>query len=103
MILRLLYKENISVYYIPMILVNMRTGGKSNRSLWNRIKANKEDSLAWTRNQLNKPLFVRLKKPLQNLKNRINHDIQLIFPYQMNRMIIVNMKYNRRFFSTRPI
>jgi len=68
MILRLLYKENISVYYIPMILVNMRTGGKSNRSLLNRIKANKEDSLAWTRNQLNKPFFVRLKKPLQKLK-----------------------------------
>lgn len=68
MILNLLYKQNIIVYYIPMILVNMRLGGTSNRSLLNRIKANKEDGLAWTRNQLNKPLFIRFKKPLQKLK-----------------------------------
>lgn len=67
MILKLLYKHNISVYYIPMILVNMRVGGESNRSLLNRIKANKEDSLAWTKNQLKKPMFVRFKKPLQKL------------------------------------
>ena len=68
MILKLLYKHNISVHYLPMILVNMRMGGESNKSFWNRIKANKEDSLAWTKNQLNKPMFVRLKKPLQKLK-----------------------------------
>ena len=30
MILKLLYKQNISVKYIPMILVNMRMGGASN-------------------------------------------------------------------------
>ena len=68
MILKLLYKHNISVHYLPMILVNMRMGGESNKSFWNRIKANKQDSLAWTKNQLNKPMFVRLKKPLQKLK-----------------------------------
>ena len=68
MILNLIYKQNIIVYYIPMILVNMRLGGESNRSLINRIRANKEDSLAWTKNQLNKPLFIRIKKPLQKLK-----------------------------------
>ena len=68
MILKLLYKHNISVHYIPMILVNMRTGGESNKSFFNRLKANKEDSLAWTKNQLNKPIFVRFKKPLQKLR-----------------------------------
>ena len=68
MILKLLYKHNISVHYLPMILVNMRMGGESNKSFWNRLKANKQDSLAWTKNQLNKPMFVRLKKPLQKLK-----------------------------------
>tara|TARA_B100001142_G_C14312075_1_gene647021 strand:+ start:966 stop:1736 length:771 start_codon:yes stop_codon:yes gene_type:complete len=68
MILKLLYKHNISVYYIPMILVNMRMGGESNRSFLHRLKANKEDSLAWTRNRLKKPLFVRFKKPLQKLR-----------------------------------
>ena len=68
MILNLLYKQNIIVYYIPMILVNMRLGGTSNRSLLNRIRANKEDGLAWTKNQLNKPSLIRFKKPLQKLK-----------------------------------
>ena len=67
MILRLLYKQNICVYYIPMILVNMRVGGKSNRSFWNRIKANKEDVLAWEKNQLDKPILVRFKKPLYKI------------------------------------
>jgi len=68
MILKLLYKQNISVKYIPMILVNMRMGGASNSSLMNRIKANKEDGLAWTKNQLNKPMFIRIKKPLQKIR-----------------------------------
>ena len=63
MILRLLYKENIVIYYIPMILVNMRVGGKSNRSFWNRLRANNEDSIAWEKNNLNKPILVRFKKP----------------------------------------
>ena len=68
MILKLLYKQNINVFYIPMILVKMRMGGKSNASIMNRIRANKEDGLAWTENQLNKPLFIRIKKPLQKIK-----------------------------------
>ena len=68
MILKLLYKQNINTFYIPMILVKMRTGGASNSSLMNRIRANKEDGLAWTKNQLNKPMFVRIKKPLQKIR-----------------------------------
>lgn len=68
MILRLLYKYNITVRYIPKILVNMRQGGVSNSSLWNRIKANKEDLLAWKINQLYQPYFIRLKKPLIKIK-----------------------------------
>jgi len=68
MILKLLYKYNIKVIYIPMILVNMRMGGASNSSIMNRIRANKEDGLAWTKNQLNKPMLVRIKKPLQKIK-----------------------------------
>ena len=68
MILKLLYKYNIKVFYIPMILVKMRMGGASNSSILNRIRANKEDGLAWTKNQLNKPMFVRIKKPLQKIQ-----------------------------------
>jgi len=68
MILRLLYKYKMKVEYIPSILVKMRMGGASNSSIQNRIRANKEDGLAWSKNQLNKPMFVRIKKPLQKIK-----------------------------------
>lgn len=68
MIIRLLYKFNISAKYIPMILVKMRVGGASNASIIDRLRANKEDGLAWTKNQLNKPYFIRIKKPLQKIK-----------------------------------
>tara|TARA_B100001778_G_C18561387_1_gene617926 strand:+ start:69 stop:836 length:768 start_codon:yes stop_codon:yes gene_type:complete len=67
MIIKLLYKHNISAIYIPMILVKMRMGGASNSSILKRIRANKEDGIAWTKNQLNKPMFVRVKKPLQKI------------------------------------
>ncbi len=68
MILRLLYKYNIDVVYMPMILVNMRIGGVSNMNLLQRLKANKEDSLAWKNNGLRKPFFLRLRKPLQKVR-----------------------------------
>ena len=68
MILRLVYKFNIDVVYMPMILVNMRMGGVSNMNLLQRLKANKEDSLAWKNNGLKKPFFLRLKKPLQKIR-----------------------------------
>ena len=68
MILRLLYKHNISVRYIPEILVNMRQGGKSNSSLLNRLKANHEDSIAWKINDLAQPYFIRLKKPIIKIR-----------------------------------
>lgn len=68
MILRLLYKYNISVRYIPLILVKMRLGGMSNASLLNRLQANQEDSLAWKINNLSQPYFIRFKKPLIKIK-----------------------------------
>ncbi len=68
MILRLLYKNRLHVVYLPEIMVKMRMGGTSNQSFLNRIKANKEDGIAWTKNQLEKPMFVRLKKPLLKLR-----------------------------------
>jgi len=43
MILRLLYKYNISTRYIPMVLVKMRVGGRSNKTLKNIIQKSLED------------------------------------------------------------
>ena len=68
MILNLIYKNKINVEYIPEILVYMRNGGKSNRSILNRLKGNKEDSIAWEINKLEQPRFIRFKKPLHKIK-----------------------------------
>ena len=36
--------------------------------LLNRLKANREDGKAWELNDLDKPIFVRLLKPLQKIR-----------------------------------
>lgn len=67
LMLRFLYKHNCSVAYIPKVLVKMRVGGKSNVSLMNRIKANREDKKAWELNGLTPEVFTFIKKPLSKL------------------------------------
>ena len=68
LMLRMIHKNKISVAYLPEIIVKMRVGGKSNSSLMNRIKANREDRLAWKINNLKPGLFTLAFKPLSKLK-----------------------------------
>jgi glycosyltransferase involved in cell wall biosynthesis len=67
MILRLLHKEKINIEYIPEILIKMRVGGESNASIWNRLKGNNEDNIAWNLNGLKKPPFIRFIKPFRKI------------------------------------
>ncbi|NEM98881.1 glycosyltransferase family 2 protein [Pontibacter burrus] len=67
LMLRYLYKHNISTIYLPEVLVRMRVGGKSNVTLKNRIRANQEDYRAWRINGLNPPFYTRFLKPLRKL------------------------------------
>ena len=50
--LRFLLKHRLKVVYIPEVLVHMQTGGVSNASLRNRIRANRMDRKAWEVNGL---------------------------------------------------
>jgi glycosyltransferase involved in cell wall biosynthesis len=68
MMLRLLHKYECSTFYIPEVLVKMRVGGKSNVSIINRVKANREDKKAWLLNGLKPGLFTLIRKPLSKLK-----------------------------------
>ena len=45
----------------------MRVGGVSNSSLANRIKANREDKLAWRINDLKPKTFTFILKPLSKI------------------------------------
>lgn len=67
LMLRFLFKEKISVSYLPEVMVKMRAGGMSNASFKNRINANREDRKAWRVNQLQPYFFTLWVKPLRKL------------------------------------
>ena len=67
LMLRLLLKHEISGAYIPEILVKMRTGGVSNASFLNRIKANRMDRKAWRINRLKPYPWTLYLKPLRKI------------------------------------
>lgn len=67
LMLRFLLKHNISAGYIPEVLVKMRAGGMSNASLKHRLKANREDAMAWKLNDLKPYFFTMWLKPLRKV------------------------------------
>jgi glycosyltransferase len=73
LMLRFLYKNNCSVAYLPKTLVKMRVGGKSNVTLANRIKANREDKMAWILNDLKPGMLTFIRKPLSKLGQFLNN------------------------------
>jgi glycosyltransferase len=67
LMLRFLYKHRISAAYLPKLLVKMRAGGKSNKSVENRVKANREDKDAWIVNNLKFLPFTFILKPIRKI------------------------------------
>ena len=67
LMLRMLYKHNLSCDYIPEVLVSMLTGGHSNSSLHKRWIANREDRKAWAINDLEPNALTLWKKPLKKI------------------------------------
>ena len=67
LMLRFLYKHRCSTHYLPEVLVRMRTGGQSNASLRHRIRANREDAMAWRKNKLKPYFFTTWLKPLRKI------------------------------------
>ena len=67
LMLRLLHKHQLKVAYLPKVITRMRMGGQSNVSIKNRIKANREDRLAWKLNGLNPGALTLIRKPLSKI------------------------------------
>lgn len=65
--LRVIHKNKIYPAYLPEVIVKMRTGGKSNMSMKNRIIANKEDRQAWTINGLQPKWHTLYMKPIRKI------------------------------------
>jgi glycosyltransferase len=72
MMLRILLRYELSAHYIPQVIVKMRTGGVSNASILNRIRANSEDRLAWKVNGLQPYFFTLYVKPLRKISQFLN-------------------------------
>jgi glycosyltransferase len=68
LMLRMLHKNKICAHYIPEVLVKMRTGGASNKTVKNNIKKNLEDREAWRINGLTPGKLTLYFKPLQKVK-----------------------------------
>jgi glycosyltransferase involved in cell wall biosynthesis len=67
LMLRILVKLRITAHYIPRVIVKMRAGGVSNASLFNRLRGNKEDRMAWKLNELKPYFFTLYLKPLRKI------------------------------------
>lgn len=71
LMLRLLHKHQISVAYLPQVMVMMRMGGASNASLRHRWRANREDRMAWKLNGLQPHFLTLFLKPLRKVEQYI--------------------------------
>jgi glycosyltransferase involved in cell wall biosynthesis len=67
MILRIMLKNECTAAYLPKVLVRMRTGGVSNASVKNRLRANREDRMAWKQNGLRPYFFTTTLKPFRKI------------------------------------
>ncbi|MES1225885.1 MAG: glycosyltransferase family 2 protein [Bacteroidota bacterium] len=67
LMLRMIHVHKIRTAYLKRVLVKMRVGGKSNVTLLNRIKANREDKLAWNINGVKPKFYTLIMKPLSKL------------------------------------
>ncbi len=64
---RYLYKNRVSAYYLPKLIVRMRIGGQSNKNFRQRFRANRRDYLAMRKNKIPFAFFVSILKPLIKL------------------------------------
>jgi len=67
LMLRFIEKHKISTYYIPEVLIKMRFGGTSNRSLKNLLVKSSEDYKAWKINNLNGGLYTIFLKNISKI------------------------------------
>ncbi len=71
LLLRFIHKNGATLAYMDEVTIVMRAGGVSNSSLKNRLRANHEDRLAWTLNNLKPYFFTLWFKPLRKITQYI--------------------------------
>ena len=76
--MRVLFKEKISVAYLPKVLVKMRLGGASNKSLKNIIRKSRQDLIAMRKNGLGglPSLFIKNFRKIPQFLRRSKNAIE---------------------------
>ena len=64
---RYLYRFRINAMYLPKLIVKMRAGGQSNKTIAIRLRANRRDYLAMKKNKIPFPFIVSILKPIIKL------------------------------------
>jgi len=67
LIMRFLYKNKISIAYLPEVMVKMRVGGASNKSIKNIFRKSFEDYQSLKINGINTPLITLFLKNIRKL------------------------------------
>ncbi|WP_316794879.1 glycosyltransferase family 2 protein [Pedobacter agri] len=67
LILRFFHTYKLKATYLPLLMVNMRTGGASNKNIASLLNALKNDYKALKRNKIPNPIWVLFKKKLSKL------------------------------------
>ena len=73
---RIMQLADLRLAYVPEVLVCMKVGGISNRSLQARWLAHRMDCKAWTQNELSPGFLTLLLKPLRRLLPSSGADIR---------------------------
>jgi hypothetical protein len=67
LMLRMMHRHRATASYLPRTIIHMRTGGQSNVTLRNRLRANAEDRRAWTMNNLRPAWYTLTWKPIRKI------------------------------------
>ncbi|WP_423149701.1 glycosyltransferase family 2 protein [Rubrolithibacter danxiaensis] len=67
LMIRFIHKHHAKTAYLPEVIVKMRSGGVSNQSLKNRLKASKADLSAMKANGIVFPLLAAFLKPVRKI------------------------------------
>jgi glycosyltransferase involved in cell wall biosynthesis len=79
-VVRMMHLTDLTLAYVPEILLCMQVGGMSNRSLHHRWVAHRVDRKAWTVNKLSPGFFTLLLKPLRKLPQFWRRHEKFVFP-----------------------
>lgn len=72
LMLRMMFKHELTAQYLPKMLMTMRNGGTSTASLKHRYRANMEDRKAWRINGLKPHWYTLWMKPLSKISQLFN-------------------------------